>query len=161
MKQPLFSYPLRFLIPDFFLKHRRVLLRNDSVRWDKTVSTENRETRPYLIPNFFRYQKFSKTQNSFSTNCSVVWDRKLLTEIVSILPPPTHLSIKSFDTTFFLKHRRFLLRCFSILWDINFSTESCDVPRFFNLQNFSMPEIFRNIERTMYKFFRHCETKAF
>ena len=36
-----------------------------------------------------------------------------------------HLSIIFFDTRIFLKHWRFTPRCFSILWDINFSTESC------------------------------------
>ena len=107
-----------------------------------------------LILNIFRYQSFSKTQKGFSTNFSVVWDGKLLNEIVNILPPLTHLSIKCFDTTFFLKHRRFPLRCFSILWDINFSTESSDVPCVFILKIFRC-QIFFEIERTMYKVFRH------
>ena len=46
VKQPLFCYPLNFSIPENFLKHRRFLLRNGSVRWDKTVCTENRDTHP-------------------------------------------------------------------------------------------------------------------
>ena len=50
-----------------FLKHRRVPLRNDSVLGDKTVLTENRDARPSLIPNVFRYEKFSETQKGSST----------------------------------------------------------------------------------------------
>ena len=34
-------------------------------------------------------------------------------------------------------------------------------PLFFCLRKFSMPELFWNIERTMYKVSRHCETKDF
>ena len=36
-----------------FLKHRRVPLRNDSVLPDKTISTENRDTRPLFHPYHF------------------------------------------------------------------------------------------------------------
>ena len=50
VKQPLFFYPLKFSKPEIFLKHRMVLLRNVSVRWDKTVSTENRDTCPLSYP---------------------------------------------------------------------------------------------------------------
>ena len=49
VKQTLFFYPLKFSKPENFLKHRVVLLRNVSVRWDKTVST-NRDTRPLSYP---------------------------------------------------------------------------------------------------------------
>ena len=51
-----------------FLKHRRVPLRNDSVLPDKTISTENRDTRPSFIPIIFRYQKLSEKQKGSSTN---------------------------------------------------------------------------------------------
>ena len=50
VKQPLFFYPLKISKPEIFLKHRKVLLRNVSVRWDKTVSTENRDKRPLSHP---------------------------------------------------------------------------------------------------------------
>ena len=61
---------------------------------------------------------------------------------------------------FFLKHRSFPLRYCSILWDINFSTESSDVPCLFILKTFRCQKLFET-ERTMYKVFRHSETKDF
>ena len=47
-----------------------------------------------------------------------------------------HLSINFFDTAFFMKHKMFPLRCFSILWDNNFSTERFDVPCFLSSKLF-------------------------
>ena len=45
---PLLS--LTFFDTRNFLKRRRVPPRNDSVLWDKTISTENRDSRPLLYP---------------------------------------------------------------------------------------------------------------
>ena len=36
-----------------FLKHRRDSLRNDSILWNKTILTENRDTRPLSYPSHF------------------------------------------------------------------------------------------------------------
>ena len=65
---------------------------NDLFRYGETKQFLRKIVVPAcsLIPNIFRYQKFSKTQKSFSTNVSVAWDGNLLTEIVNILPPPTY-----------------------------------------------------------------------
>ena len=41
-----------------FLKHRRVPLRNDSVLPDKTILTENRDTRPLFHPYHFSISEF-------------------------------------------------------------------------------------------------------
>ena len=40
-------------------QHRSVALRNGSVLWDKTLSTEKGES-PFLIPNIFQYPKLMK-----------------------------------------------------------------------------------------------------
>ena len=56
---------------------------------------------PSLIPNIIRYQKFSKTQKSFSTKFSVVWDKIFcLKSWVFFLPPLIH---KIFRYYFFWK----------------------------------------------------------
>ena len=45
-----------------FLKHRRVPLRNDSVLPDKTILTENRDTRPLSSLSFFDIRNFLKNR---------------------------------------------------------------------------------------------------
>ena len=113
-----------------------------------------------LIRNIFRYQKFSKTQKGFWIYFSVVWDRNRSTEIVNIFHRLTHLSIKCFDNTFFWNTEGFPTMFFDTaryqLFDGNVWC-----PLFFYPQNFSMPEIFWNIERTIYKVFHYCEKKDF
>ena len=91
-----------------FLKHSRVHLRTDSVLWDKTILTENRETHPSLIPNIFRYPKPFETQKGSSTKrFGTVIENNF--DGKSWKPPPL-LSLTIFDTRNFLKHRRAPLR---------------------------------------------------
>ena len=99
-----------------------------------------------LILNISRYQKFSKTQKGFSTNFSIVWDRKLLTEIVKIFPPLTHLSIECFDITFFWNTEGFPMMFFDTARYQLFDGKVW-WPLFFYPQNFSMPEFFWKIQR--------------
>ena len=44
---------MKFFDTRNFLKHWRVPLRNDSVLWDKTNLTENRDSRPFSYPEHF------------------------------------------------------------------------------------------------------------
>ena len=85
-----FSYPKKFSIPEVFWNTEGFPY--DFFRYGETKQflRKNLIGAPSFIPNIFRYQKFSKTQKSFSTCFSVVWDRKLLTEIVNVVPPPTY-----------------------------------------------------------------------
>ena len=71
-----------------------------------------------------------------------------------------HLSVKFFDITF-SETQKFSPTMFfdTVRHQLFDGRYWC--PLFYYRRNFSMPEIFRNIERTMYKFFRHCETKDF
>ena len=90
-----------------------------------------------LIPETFRYHKFSITQKGFSTKFfgsvrqeTFDWNREY--------PSSPHLSKNFFDTSFFMKHRRVPLRVFSALRDKKLSTEKSDIPflwvRFFHTQ---------------------------
>ena len=63
-----------------FLKDSRVHLRTDSVLWDKTILTENRETHPSLIPNIFRYPKLFETQKGSFTKWFGTVRQKILRE---------------------------------------------------------------------------------
>ena len=59
--------PTKFY-PSFFLKHRRLPLRNFSELWDNKFSTKNRDTRsPFIIHKIFRQQKFYETQKCSPT----------------------------------------------------------------------------------------------
>ena len=80
-----------------------------------------------LIPETFRYHKFSITQKGFSTKFfgsvrqeTFDWNREY--------PSSPHLSKNFFDTSFFMKHRRVPLRVFSALRDKKLSTEKSDIP---------------------------------
>ena len=67
------------------------------------------------------------------------------------------LCIKIFATRVFLKHRRVILRSFSVLCDKKFSKEHRDIPLFcielFNTRNFLI------YWRVLQEIFWHCETK--
>ena len=52
-KSDITLFSINFFDTRSFLKHRRVPLRNDSVLPDKTISTENRDTRPLFHPYHF------------------------------------------------------------------------------------------------------------
>ena len=80
-----------------------------------------------LIPEIFRYHKFSITQKGFSTKFfgsvrqeTFDWNREY--------PSSPHLSKNTFDTKFFLKHRRVPPRVFSALRDKKLSTEKSYIP---------------------------------
>ena len=65
----------------------------------------------------------------------------------TMMPPPL-LCIKIFDTKIFLKHRRGLLRSFSVLWDKKISTGNLDtspplIYKLFRYQKFSETQIRR------------------
>ena len=151
---------VRFFETLFFLKHRRVHLRKVSVRWDKTVCTENRDTRHSLIPNFFDTRIFLKHRRVFLRIFSVVRERKRSTKIVIIVPPPTYP--QNFSTSiFFWNTESFPYDGF---WYCETSTLRRTVvmsPISFILKIFSMLAVFRNIEGTIYKVFQHCEKKRF
>ena len=91
-----------------FLKPGRVPLRNFSVLRNKTLSTENRDTRlPLLSLTFFDTRKFLKNRRfhlrSFRYCETTNFRRKV---VVSLL------SLRFLDTRNFLKHRRIPLRIF-------------------------------------------------
>ena len=60
-----------------------------------------------------------------------VWTTKNFLDGTSWHSLPPLLSINSCDTGSFLKHRRFPLRSFSVLWDNRVSMGSCDTRPFF------------------------------
>ena len=79
----LWPFPLRQILFNIrhFVNYRRVSLWSFFVLWDKTILTENCDTRPFLFLNSFRYQFFSETQNGsiskfFSTARQQNVDRK-------------------------------------------------------------------------------------
>ena len=121
-----------------FLKHRRVLLRSFLVLLDKTVCTENCDTRPSLIPNIFRYQKVSKTQKGFSTMFFDTVRHQLFDG--RLWCPLLLLFLKYFDARSFSKHRRDQLQSSSALWEERFPIEISDMPflsiRFFGTRFF-------------------------
>ena len=100
---------------------------------------------PLLFINVFACRNFLKhSTKKFSTKCfdtmrQQIFDRKWW---YSLPPPYPFLTIKTCDNKTFLKHRRFPLRSFSVLWDNKFSTESRDAPlsllslTFFDTTNF-------------------------
>ena len=134
---------------------------------------ENRDTpspQP-LIHKRFRYGKFSKhsTEGFLHEIFRYCETKKYSTEKKSSYPPPPPpLSIKLFDPGNFLKHRRVPLRCFSVLWDKQFSTENRDTPCLPSPSpspsypyNFSITEIFWTTEAFPYEVFRYYETTNF
>ena len=121
-----------------FLKHQNFLQWNILVQSDKNFSTGNRDTPPPLLSiKYFSLQKFSKHR-------MVPW-RSFFgpLEIKIFLTKPwifPFLCLKNFDTRILSKHRRFLLRILSALWDKNFSTDFNDIPflciKFWDTRNF-------------------------
>ena len=76
---------------------------------------------PSLIPNIFRYQKFSETQKG-----STMFFATVRQQIFYRSRDIPLLGLKFSDSRNFLKHRRFPLRNFSALWYKIFSTENRD-----------------------------------
>ena len=98
-----FSNPQKKLsMSEFFLKHRRVQLRNVSEMWDKKVWTENRHWRPPLSLKILATRNFLKPSGVTLEDFLVIWNYKSLTNIVIIFPPPPHLI-----------HNLFRSQCFS------------------------------------------------
>ena len=71
---------------------------------------------------------------------------------------PLLLSIETFDTRIFLKHRPVPLRRFLVLWDKVLSTENSEIPLLY--VSFSIPDFFWNTEGLPYETFRYCETQT-
>ena len=125
-----------------FLKDSRVHLRTDSVLWDKTILTDNRETHSSLIPNTFRYPKPFETQKGSSTKWfGTVRQNNFDGE--SWKPPPL-LSLTIFDNRNFLKHRRAPLRNDSVLRDINFEGKSWNPPPLLSLTIFDTRNLLKH-----------------
>ena len=111
-----------------------------------------------LSVTFFDAGSFLKHKRVFQQFFGSV-RQKTLTEIVNIRPPPTYpendskllfSETQKVSPTMFFDTVRYQLFD-GKLW----------CPLFFYPRKFSMPELFWNIERTMYKVSRHCETKDF
>ena len=78
--------PLPPLLHKFFryqkfseTQHRGVPPLNFSALWDKTTSTEKRES-PFLIPNIFWYPNLMNHYRIPLRKLSALWDKKLFTE---------------------------------------------------------------------------------
>ena len=69
------------------------------------------------------------------------------------------LSIKCFDTSKYLKHWRDAPRSLSVLWDPKFSQKKRDI--LYYTRNFSIPQLFWNIERKPTKNFGTVRQKTF
>ena len=108
-----------------FLKHKKESLRNHLILWDKTISTENRDTR-YLFYQYF----FSDTRNivkrrNFPLGTALVlWDKEVSTENRD--RRPSFVTMKFFDTKMFPEHRKVRLRNVMVLWDQKVSMENRD-----------------------------------
>ena len=87
----------------------------------------------------------------------VLWEKKLLTENIKV----SLLSVNFFDTRFFSETQKVSPTMFFDTVRYQLFDGKLWRPVFFYPRSFSMAEFFRNIERTMYKFFRHCQTKGF
>ena len=79
-----------------FLKPGRVPLRNVSVMWDQTISTEDRDTRPLLCIKIFETAIFLKHRRVPLRIFSALWDKKFPTEDRDI----NLFCIKFFDTLY-------------------------------------------------------------
>ena len=108
-----------------FLIIRRVLLRNVSVLWDSTISTEicDRRPNPFLL-EIFLYGKLSEPQKLLSTKCFVTMGHNKCEE----LPPSPVLFIKCFHTWLLLNHRRVPVRNVPVLRDKTILTENNVTP---------------------------------
>ena len=69
------------------------------------------------------------------------------------------LCMKIFDTGFYLKPVKIPLRRFSVLWDIQFSTEKCDIPLL--CIKLLDAEFFWTTQRIPYEVFWYCKTNNF
>ena len=81
---PLLS--IKFFDTRNFPKHRKVVLRNVLILWDRTISTENSDTRPRLLsPAFFDTRYFLKQRKVPFRIFSVLRDNEFSTENRSTL----------------------------------------------------------------------------
>ena len=112
---------------------------------------------PLLSINFFRYQKVSgKQKGSFTKNfVSVLWDKKNRQN----RDAPPFLCTKIFDKRSFQKHQIVVQWNFLVQSDKNFQTEKRDT--IYHEINFSIPQIFWNIEGMPTKFFGTVRPKIF
>ena len=102
---PLPSYPNFFATGNFLKHNTEYFTYGFSVPRDKTILTENRDSRPpSLFFNIFRYSKLMKHKRIPLRNFSSLWDKKIWTENLDNLPPSPLLSINFFATGNFLKH---------------------------------------------------------
>ena len=106
-----------------------------------------------LIHKSFGYQEFSETPKGSPTNFFGTVRLKFF-DGKSWYPPIMH---KIFRYPKFSETLKGSPRNFSALWDKKFPTEKRDTPPL--LHNFSIQEIFWNIEGFPYEFFRYCEPK--
>ena len=79
--------------------------------------TENRDTPPPFYPQIFSIPEILWNRMDPIGSFSVLWDKKISAKLWCPLPL---LCMKIFDTSIFLKHRRVLLRSFSVLCDKKF-----------------------------------------
>ena len=118
--------PTHFLFPNIFPKNKfwntegllyEMFRYCEMKPFRRTIVT----TAPFLIFNFFRFQKDLEHRKVPLRKVSVLWDRKSRRRIVT----PTHFfSLTFFDIKKFLKHRRVPLRTVSVLWDEIISTHN-------------------------------------
>ena len=112
---------------------------------------------PLSSINFFRYQKVSgKQKGSFTKKfVSVLWDKKNRQN----RDAPPFLCPKIFDKRSFQKHQIVVQWNFLVQSDKNFQTEKRDT--IYHEINFSIPQIFWNIEGMPTKFFGTVRPKIF
>ena len=119
-----------------------------SALWDNKFSKKLWD--PYY-PKIFQCQNIYETQGSPLRNFSVLWDKINYPKIV--IPPffiDNFFPYQKFSET--QKHE-----FFSALWGKKLPTEKGDTPSL--IRNFSIIEIFWNLEGFPYELFRYCETK--
>ena len=158
---PLLS--LTFLDTRIVFKHRRVLLRNLLVLWDKKFLTGSRDNAsPILSIRFYHTRSFLKSRRDTSRNFSVMWEKIYSTEnLDTLLLPLTFL-----DPRYFLKNWKVPLRSFSVMWDNNLSTGNRNTlsflpPSFSYAQKLSIPNFSQNPGGLVYEYIRYCETKQY
>ena len=101
----------------------------------------------------FRSQKFTETQKVSCKNCFGSVRQKTSTENRDI----TFLCTKCFEARNLLKHRRFLARIVSVVWDKKPRQKIVISPSY--AKKSSIPEIFWNTEGFFYEMFQCCVTK--
>ena len=119
------TYRHKFYDTTNLLKHRRVSVRIDSVVWDKTIMTENRDL-PLIVIKFFDTRNLVNHIRVSLRFDSVQWDKTNMTETRDTRPLfyPERFSIPKYLWI----TEGFQFRSFSVLWDNKLSIKNRDIP---------------------------------